>query len=103
MAFCQACASLCGKRFVNGESVVSISGGHVGPGKGHVSPEARTLLILIVAMPLSHSISPSHAVCLLKKQNPKPKNAMIKEFVFLLHCPLGKGLGTSGSQFTEAG
>lgn len=75
----------------------------MGPGKGHVSPEARTLLILIVAVPLSHSISPSHAVCLLKKQNPKPKNAMIKEFVFPLHCPLGKDWELQGPSLLRLG
>lgn len=70
------------------------------PGKDHMSPGAKGLLIFVVVMLLYHSISPSHAVCLLKKQNRKPKNITIKEFVFPLYCPLCKELGPSESQFT---
>ena len=64
MGLCQVCVSLYAEGVVSGES-----GGHAGPGKGCMCPEVRGCLIFIVVTPLSHRISPSHVVCLLKKQN----------------------------------
>lgn len=65
--FCQACVRLYGKGAVNREGLCSLSGAYVGPGQGRTSPEARGLLNWVVVSPLSHRISPLHAVYLFKE------------------------------------